>query len=488
MRGEHELVIPGEQRRDWCSTDACENRLCRKKFSLLVSKQHCQWCGRIFCDNCAPCTATYGGRRLRRCNSCKFPAVFRSLRNLRTGKRDGSVARLIMSFLDSRSINALMHSCYTSLSEFNVGDYVYYESITDRFPTFFEGAMIGKGGFGSVYKCEDRSYPCRRRVALKVITKASVVTYRSWKKIVTELEIMQDVDHHNVAKLLEVLQTPHHLVIVMEAGDGGSLMQAWRLAKEYKYDVEVLVANVVLQVAEGLDYLYHKKGIVHRDIKLENIVLSHDFKRVMIIDFGLAEYVKQCETQLFVPCGTAGYTSPENIRAVVERRRVYEALGETMHLADMYSLGVVAYVLLCGHMPVATRCFSSLYQNMLKGIRCVGPHWANVSDDAKSLVESLVKTNSFERATVAVIREHPFIQAKAPLIVEIVQRHMHKQTETERREVKEWVYVEPLSDHWDMIEVETVSDEENRGLALRKGSSTFGRVGFMNRLKSVVWD
>nr|CCC92626.1 putative protein kinase [Trypanosoma congolense IL3000] len=495
MSEEHEPAIHGAQWQDWCTAVTCHNRLCCKKFSLLLGKHYCQWCGNIFCDRCAPFSATRNSQPVRRCNSCRFPSIFRSLCNPRTHKRDGNVSSLIVSFLDNRSITALMQSCHVALAEFNVGDYAYYESITDRFPTYFEGAMIGKGGFGTVYKCEDRCRPGGARVALKVITKSSVVTYKLWSKIVTELSVLQSVDHENVARLLEVLQTPRQLVIVMEAGEGGTLMQAWKLAQKYNYNMEVFVANVVLQVAEGLDYLYREKAIVHRDIKLENIVLTHDFKRVMIIDFGLAEYIiKGEDQQLFVPCGTAGYTSPENVRAVVERRRVFTASGWTMHLADMYSLGVVAYILLSGQLPLSTRCFASLFKNMCRGVRCNGPQWSSVSDGAKSLVESLLKTDWRERADANAVRTHPFVCVKVPLIAEIAERHIYELSEAERNEVKEWVFVEPSSGHWDLIDVDAIDDEEKRKHLKKKTSelhecvTDFSPKGFMRRLRSAVWE
>ncbi|ESL05891.1 protein kinase [Trypanosoma rangeli SC58] len=441
MRQLRALVTPGVTWRDDSSTDTCENRLCGKKFSMLSSKHHCRWCGRIFCNDCAPRTASYRGELLRCCNACRLPFIFRSIYNPVSGRRDGVIADLIFSFLDNVSINAFLHSCYTALSEFHVRGYEYYSCIQERFPSFFDGARIGKGVTSIVYKCEDRcrcGNPC---VALKVITKSSILTIAAWRKITTELEIMSDIDHLNVARLLEVFQTPLCLVIVMEAGDGGALKRAWEFVRARHCDLEVFTASVVAQIAEGLDYLYRVKHIVHRDIKHDNIIVSRDFSKVMIIDFGLAEYIADEKRQLFVPCGTYGFASPENILAVVDRLRLFEASGATMHRADMFSLGVVAYMLLSGVRPLRGKRFVELYREVRSGIRCVGPCWTNTSSSAKSLVEWLLKTSTNERATPEDVRNHPFIVNKAPLITDIVKKRNQELLITEQLEGNEWVYV-----------------------------------------------
>ncbi|ESS63632.1 protein kinase [Trypanosoma cruzi Dm28c] len=449
MRHMRELVIPGATWRDDNSTDACENRLCRKKFSMLFSKHHCRWCGRIFCSDCAPLTALYRGELLRRCNACRLPFIFRSIYDPLSGRRDGTIAEFIFSFLDSTSLNAFLQSCHTALSEFHVSGYEYYECIHERFPSFFEGARIGKGVTGTVYKCEDRSRFENPRVALKVITKSSTVTITAWRKITTELEILKEIDHPNVARLLEVFQTPLCLVIVMEAGDGGALKEVWEFVRTRHCDLEVFTASVVAQIAEGLDYLYRVKHIVHRDIKHDNIIFSRDFSKVMIIDFGLAEYIKNEKCQLFVPCGTYGFASPENILAVVDHLQLFEASGATMHRADMFSLGVVAYMLLSGVRPLRGRRFLDLYREVRGGIRCVGSCWTNISSSAKSLVEWLLKTSTNERATPEEVRNHPFIVNKASLITEIVKKRKQELLITEQLEGNEWVYVLPSDRHWD---------------------------------------
>ncbi|KAH9577640.1 Protein kinase domain [Trypanosoma melophagium] len=451
MHTSRELIIPGAQ---WCedsTADVCANRLCRKKLSLVFGRHHCRWCGRIFCTSCAPCTALYLGKVRRRCSACRVPLLFRSLYNSRTGRREAVVMQHILSFLDRRSINALLQSCYTILSEFHVVGYDYVDAIQDRFPTFFDGARIGRGGSGTVYKCEDRRRFNSPRVALKVITKSSIMSYSAWCKITRELEIMRGLDHPNVARLLEVFQTPLHLVIVMEAGEGGTLKHACEFVRRHHCDVEALLANVLAQVARGLDYLYSRKHIVHRDIKHDNIVLSRDYTRAIIIDFGLAEYVRDDKQLLFTPCGTLGFASPENIEAATKSLRLFEATPITMHRADIFSLGVVAYNILTGQRPLKGKRFVELIRDIRKGIHCDGPRWTNVSDSAKVLIEWMLKTDANERATALDVLDHPFITKKAPFIGEIAKKRNQELEISKEQEVNEWVYVIPSESQWEFI-------------------------------------
>ncbi|KEG06269.1 putative protein kinase [Trypanosoma grayi] len=441
LDGPQGLVVPGARWRDDSSAEVCGGRRCGRPFTLFHGRHHCRWCGGIFCEKCAPPTGEYGGRLLRRCNACRLPAVFRSMRRGATGPREAVTAQLILSFLDDRSINALLQSCYTSMSEFHVGEYVYYDTIMSRFPSFFDGARIGKGGTGVVYKCEDRRRTDSTRVALKVITKSSILTLWAWRKIITELAIMQDTDHPNVVHVLEVFQTPLHFVIVMEVGDGGTLTQALNLLRRRRCNMAAFTASVVSQVAQGLNYLYRKKRIVHRDIKHDNIVLTFDYTRAMIIDFGLAEYITSAGRQVFKPCGTVGFASPENVVPALRSLNAFEATGDTMHRADVYSLGVVAFMMLSGQRPLKGTGLAALHQEMRGGVLCIGPRWAGVSDSAKALIEGMLSFGVKTRPTAEEVESHPFIVSNAPLIGEIAKWRNHDLALTEEAESNEWVYV-----------------------------------------------
>lgn len=369
---------------------------------------------------------------------------------------------IILSFLDDRSISRLHTSCATMLRNFLVPKVSFYASLQERLPTLFSGAQVGKGAYGTVYKVEDWKNN-NEKVAVKVINKGAVFSYYSWKKLFAEIEILEGNDHVNVARLLEVFQTPTELAVVMELGGGGSLKRAFETVRRRRYNVEVFTANVVGQVAAGLDYLYRNRKIVHRDIKHENIVLSSDYSRVMIIDFGLAEYVRCEESQRYVPCGTMGFASPENIKAVVDKKLHFEATGFTMHEADLFSLGVVAFAMLSGSRPLKGTRFFEQHNQVLAGLRCVGPRWIGVSEDAKRLIEWLLQGPTHLRATCEDVVQHRWVIESIHQFSVIEEDRNTELDMLDRAEENDWVFVAThlhVSEEWRLVEEEDVEGDE----------------------------
>ena len=323
------------------------------------------------------------------------------------------------------------------LNNFHARCIPYQRSIQARFPTLFEGAQVGKGGSGTVYKVEDRR--SKQRVCVKVVHKSTILSYTLWKKLFYEIEVTSKSIHESVARTLEVFQTPEHLVMVMEAGEGGSLKHACDIAKKRGYDLEALTGHVIKHVAAGLDYLYRQHKIIHRDIKHDNIVLSKDYSRVMIIDFGLAEVVRDEQNQKYVPCGTMGFASPENITAVVRKQAMFPATGFMMHESDLFSLGVTAFLMLSGTKPLKGSRFADLDAEVRRGLRCNGPRWVNASNEAKDLIEWLLKTPTGERATCQVIAKHPFTLRAEAKMQEIIEERRNELAHHQKEEEKEWI-------------------------------------------------
>lgn len=435
---------------DDSTTEFCSNPKCRKKFGFLPGrhKHHCRWCGNIFCEDCAPLVPLVNGtpflkeklREARRCNSCRVPFVLRSYAEVHGGPLQARPMETILSYLDLRSRNCVLQSCAAILHHFHAEGVPYRRSLQERFPTLFEGAQVGKGACGTVYKVEDRLNQCKR-VAVKVVTKATVLSHTMWRKLYAEVEMMQNNKHPNVASLLEVFQTPTCLVIVIEAGEGGSLKHCMDVVRKRRWPVEAFVAHVIQQVSEGLQYLFHERGIVHRDIKQDNIVLSKDFTRVMIIDFGLAEYART-DDQLYVPCGTMGFASPENIQAVVERQSKFKASPVTMHLSDMFSLGVVAFMLLSGQKPLKGTRFVELHAEVKRGIRCAGPKWDGIiSEPCKAVINHLLTVAIDKRATPRDVAGHAFIVDSQQKIASIVAERKNDLEHLDKVEGDEWIFV-----------------------------------------------
>ncbi|CCW65029.1 unnamed protein product [Phytomonas sp. EM1] len=444
-----ELFGPDAGWEDDTTISICGNRLCKVKFSFLVTKHHCRWCGRIFCGTCAPRNVQVDGKWYRRCNGCRLPIIFRSVVNPFTAKREATVLHTILDFLTPKSITALLQSCHTMLAGFFLRDYPFYNTIQERFPSYYEGAQIGKGGFGIVYNCEDRFNPARGHVVIKRLVKEKALTYSMWERFFNELKVHKAANHPNIARQLEVFQTPEDLVVVVEAGEGGTARQACEYVRTHRLPLEPFVASLVRQVAAGLDYLYRSLRVVHRDIKFDNIVFTRDFGRAMIIDFGLSEQLTIGEDQggtatyVFMAAGTPGYASPENLAAVVSGQASFLATAATMHKGDLFSLGVMAHMMLTLHRPLRARRFSKQYLEIQQGIRCYGPWWDGISLDAADLVSQLLQQNPSSRPDYAAICAHPFIRRQAAKMVDIVRHRQESGRRDDAEEREHWVRMEP---------------------------------------------
>lgn len=209
--------------------------------------------------------------------------------------------------------------------------------------------LIGKGGLGSVYLGEDPAIG--RRVAIKVIPLGVSDADYQVKRIGREVAILGQLDHPNIVKVFDVGQESNDAYIVMEYVEGadfGQLMETGGVTPK-------LAATVLEDGAKALDYA-HSRGVVHRDVKPSNILVSKDH-RVLLTDFGIARIQKSERTTVeFTVVGTINYMPPEQIEG-----------KEGVGASDQFSLAVVAYQLLTGVMPFGGESVGSTLQTILTG-------------------------------------------------------------------------------------------------------------------------
>ena len=192
---------------------------------------------------------------------------------------------------------------------------------------------LGEGGMGVVYKAED--IKLKREVAIKFLPYHISSNEEERKRFELEAQAAASLNHPNIATIHAIEESGDDTFIVMEYIDGIELNNKIKLGK-IPADEAV---HISIQIAEGLD-VAHKKGIVHRDIKSSNIMITKDGK-AKIMDFGLAK-IKGCTgiTKTGSPIGTALYMSPEQIK------------GEDVdHRTDIWFFGVVLYEMLTGKLP-----------------------------------------------------------------------------------------------------------------------------------------
>uniref|UniRef100_A0A674MDW9 Calcium/calmodulin-dependent protein kinase IV n=1 Tax=Takifugu rubripes TaxID=31033 RepID=A0A674MDW9_TAKRU len=222
------------------------------------------------------------------------------------------------------------------------------------------------------------------------------------RKIVrTEIGVLLRLSHPNIIQLKEIFETDTDIALVLELVTGGELFD--RIVERGYYS-ERDAAHVIKQILEAVAYL-HENGVVHRDLKPENLLyadLSLDAP-LKIADFGLSKIIDDQVTMKTV-CGTPGYCAPEILRG--------NAYGPEV---DMWSVGVILYILLCGFEPFFDpRGDQYMYSRILNcDYEFVSPWWDEVSLNAKDLVSKLIVLDPRQRLNVREALDHPWVLGKA---------------------------------------------------------------------------
>ncbi|KAK3554523.1 hypothetical protein QTP70_024429 [Hemibagrus guttatus] len=259
------------------------------------------------------------------------------------------------------------------------------------------GKVIGDGNFAVVKECVERS--TGKEFALKIIDKNKC---RGKEHLIeSEVAVLRRVKHPNIIMLMEEVDTPSELYLVMELVKGGDLFDA--ITSSMKY-TEKDASTMVYNLAAALKYL-HGMNIVHRDIKPENLLVCEypdGTKSLKLGDFGLATVV---EGPLYTVCGTPTYVAPEIIAESGYGLKV-----------DIWAAGVITYILLCGFPPFRSEnnVQEELFDQILQGhVDFPSPYWDNITDSAKELIGHMLRVNSEMRYLAEDILCHPWVTDKA---------------------------------------------------------------------------
>lgn len=236
----------------------------------------------------------------------------------------------------------------------------------------FEGEL-GRGNYGIVYRATHMA--TQTAWAIKEMRKPEPGHPR-WKLLDNEIEILQKVDHPNIIHMREVFHTAQRMYLVFELCTGGTLEQ---LLKRKTFLTEDEARTIIRSLAEVLVYLHHR-DIAHRDLKLENVLLKNPAEDrentpvvIKVADFGLAVMSKLrwagIGTLMTQVCGTKTFMAPE----------VMEGRGYS-HSCDVWSLGVIMYILLCGCAPFSAKSKTGHLKKIKEGVTFRQPVWASVSD------------------------------------------------------------------------------------------------------------
>lgn len=253
------------------------------------------------------------------------------------------------------------------------------------------GRLLGKGTFAKVYY--GKQLMTGESVAIKVINKDQVKKEFMMEQIKREISVMRLVRHPNVVGLKEVMATKKKIFVAMEYVKGGELF-----AKVARGRLrEDLARKYFQQLISAVDFC-HSRGVSHRDLKPENLLLDEN-EDLKVSDFGLSALPEQLRNDglLHTQCGTPAYVAPE-----VLRKKGYDGSK-----ADLWSCGVILYVLLAGFLPFQDENIMNMYRKVFKA-EFVYPPW--ISSDVKRLISKLLVSDPERRITIQSIMRVPWFR------------------------------------------------------------------------------
>jgi len=266
---------------------------------------------------------------------------------------------------------------------------------------FYEiSKVLGKGAF-SVVKLATRKSD-GKQFALKIMRKADEGDLKKDQIIKTEIEILKRVDHPHVVKMEEVFEMDDEIILVLQLITGGELFEK---IVEKTFYTEKDASKVIRQILEGLQAM-HNHQVVHRDLKPENLLLStnDDDADVLITDFGLSAVLPEDGDKLLHDAvGTPSYIAPEILIALdTPQGYSYEV--------DVWGVGVIMYILLCGFTPFFGEDDDEIYDKIEEGeYSFPSPYWDKISSEAKDLIQQCFILDRNERITINDMLKHPWI-------------------------------------------------------------------------------
>ncbi|XP_004505191.1 CDPK-related kinase 5-like isoform X2 [Cicer arietinum] len=270
------------------------------------------------------------------------------------------------------------------------------------------GEEVGRGHFGYTCSAKFKKGEFKgQQVAVKVIPKAKMTTAIAIEDVRREVKILRALNgHSNLVQFYDAFEDQENVYIVMELCEGGELLDMI-LSRGGKYSEDDAKA-VMVQILNVVAFC-HLQGVVHRDLKPENFLYSSkdESSELKAIDFGLSDFVRPDE-RLNDIVGSAYYVAPE----VLHRSYSTEA--------DVWSIGVIAYILLCGSRPFWARTESGIFRAVLKADPGFDEApWPSLSSEAKDFVKRLLNKDPRKRISAAQALSHPWIRnyndVKVPL-------------------------------------------------------------------------
>lgn len=329
------------------------------------------------------------------------------------------------------------------------------------------GRLLGHGTFAKVYHA--RHLQSGKSVAMKVVGKEKVIKVGMMEQIKREISVMKMVKHPNIVELNEVMASKSKIYFAMELVRGGELF-----SKVAKGRLREETARVYFQqLISAIDFC-HSRGVYHRDLKPENLLLDEE-GNLKVTDFGLSaftEHLKQ-DGLLHTTCGTPAYVAPEVIG-----KKGYDGAK-----ADIWSCGVILYVLLAGFLPFQDDNIVAMYRKIYRGdFKC--PPW--FSSEARRLITKLLDPNPSSRITIPNIMDSLWFKKSVPKSVRTKEEDLQELDDTlfekscKQPEILNAFHIISLSEGFDLSplfeEKKREEKEELRFATTRPASSVISKL------------
>lgn len=260
------------------------------------------------------------------------------------------------------------------------------QSTTKIISEFYRiGKILGKGAFGKVNLAIDRN--TGDLVAIKSINKQYLSDFTSKSKVMQEVAILKKIRHKNIICLKDTFETDSHIIFALELCAGGDLLNYVRKRRKLNENTAKVVFK---QILKALEYC-HNNGVLHRDIKLDNILLDSK-GNVKVGDFGVSKIVNEGEV-MHDQCGTPAYIAPE----------ILLDQGYTGFNIDIWSAGVVLYAMLYGTVPFKAHNMKDLHRSIILAKYSLKD---TISPEAMDLIQKILEPDPTKRYTIAQILSH----------------------------------------------------------------------------------
>ena len=273
---------------------------------------------------------------------------------------------------------------------------------------------LGKGAFGEVFLTQKKGY--KELLATKRLDRAYSEKPENVKLLSNEISLLKKLHHPNIVRLIDLKKTKSHCYIVMEYCNGGDLagcLKKYKAAYKRPFPEE-LVQYLMRQIVSGLNFL-HSQKIIHRDLKLENILVTFSSEKdkqslnmmkaiAKLIDFGFATTLKASKSNLtYTVLGTPANMDPQLLKNMEEKTINITGYDEKV---DIWSLGTLCYEMLVGHIAFSGSSMQDLYQKVKQGNYSLP---TNISEEVFSFINGMLQKDPNKRLSASQLLKHEFL-------------------------------------------------------------------------------